>query len=247
VKKIIFFFLVFICSYSFAQERLVQGVVFDKDSKIRLARVFILNTQTQSGVYNNSKGEFKLTAQAGDELVAQLEGFRSDTIRVLGTGDFVFYLRRNSIRLQEVVIKDSVKTPSKRLQEVKEEYKDIYRIGNSSDLLHTGGGNGLGGVGLSIDALYSLFSRQGKNARNLQKTIDRDFKDLVIDYRYSPALIQQVIGITGAKAKDFMQQYRPAYSFVLEANDYDMIRFIQESYRRYRQNPGAYRLPPLKN
>jgi hypothetical protein len=165
----------------------------------------------------------------------------------LGTGDFVFYLRRNSIRLQEVVIKDSVKTPSKRLQEVKEEYKDIYRIGNSSDLLHTGGGNGLGGVGLSIDALYSLFSRQGKNARNLQKTIDRDFKDLVIDYRYSPALIQQVIGITGAKAKDFMQQYRPAYSFVLEANDYDMIRFIQESYRRYRQNPGAYRLPPLKN
>jgi hypothetical protein len=131
--------------------------------------------------------------------------------------------------------------------QIQEEYKDIYRIGNSSDLLHTGGGSGLGGVGLSIDALYSLFSRQGKNARNLQKTIDRDFKDLVIDYRYTPALIQQVIGLTGAKAKDFMQQYRPAYSFVLEANDYDMIRFIQESYRRYRQNPAAYRLPPLKN
>jgi hypothetical protein len=90
-------------------------------------------------------------------------------------------------------------------------------------------------------------SRQGKNARHLQKTIDRDFKDLVIDYRYTPALIQQVIGLTGAKAKDFMQQYRPAYSFVLEANDYDMIRFIQEACRRYRQNPKAYRLPPLKN
>jgi hypothetical protein len=146
-----------------------------------------------------------------------------------------------------VVIKDSLKTPSKRLQQIQEEYKDIYRIGNSSDLLHTGGGQGLGGVGLSIDALYSLFSRQGKNARNLQKTIDRDFKDLVIDYRYSPALIQQVIGLTGTKAKDFMQQYRPAYSFVLEANDYDMVRFIQEAYRRYRQNPAAYRLPPLKN
>ena len=247
MKKTIFFFLLCLSSFSFAQERLVQGVVFDKDSKIRLARVFILNTQTQSGVYNNSKGEFKLTAQAGDELVAQLEGFRADTIRVSGTGDLVFYLRRNSIRLQEVVIKDSVKTPSKRLQEVKEEYKDIYRIGNSSNLLHTGGGNGLGGVGLSIDALYSLFSRQGKNARNLQKTIDRDFKDLVIDYRYSPALIQQVIGLTGTKAKDFMQQYRPAYSFVLEANDYDMIRFIQESYRRYRQNHAAYRLRTLKN
>ena len=247
MKKIIFFFLLCLSNYSFAQERMVQGVVFDKDSKIRLARVFILNTQTQSGVYNNSKGEFKLMVKTGDVLVAQLEGFRSDTIKISGAGDLIFYLRRNSIRLQEVVIKDSLKTPSKRLQQIQEEYKDIYRIGNSSDLLHTGGGQGLGGVGLSIDALYSLFSRQGKNARNLQKTIDRDFKDLVIDYRYSPALIQQVIGLTGTKAKDFMQQYRPAYSFVLEANDYDMVRFIQEAYRRYRQNPAAYRLPPLKN
>ena len=247
MKKIIFFFLLCLSNYSFAQERMVQGVVFDKDSKIRLARVFILNTQTQSGVYNNSKGEFKLMVKTGDVLVAQLEGFRSDTIKISGAGDLIFYLRRNSIRLQEVVIKDSLKTPSKRLQQIQEEYKDIYRIGNSSDLLHTGGGQGLGGVGLSIDALYSLFSRQGKNARNLQKTIDRDFKDLVIDYRYSPALIQQVIGLTGTKAKDFIQQYRPAYSFVLEANDYDMVRFIQEAYRRYRQNPSAYRLPPLKN
>jgi hypothetical protein len=173
VKKVILFVLVCLSSYSFAQERLVQGVVFDKDSKIRLARVFILNTQTQSGVYNNSKGEFKLTAKSGDVLVAQLDGFRSDTIKVSGTVDLVFYLRRNSIRLQEVVIKDSLKTPSKRLQEIQNEYKDIYRIGNSSDLFKTGGGSGLGGVGLSIDALYSLFSRQGKNARNLQKTIDR--------------------------------------------------------------------------
>lgn len=247
MKKFLFFLLIGLSSYTFAQERMVQGVVFDKDTKIRLARVFVLNTQTESGVYNNFKGEFKLQANVGDLLVAQLEGFRSDTIKVSGTVDLVFYLRRNSIRLQEVVIKDSLKTPSKRLQEIQEEYKDIYRIGNSSDLLKTGGGSGLGGVGLSIDALYSLFSRQGKNARNLQKTIDRDFKDLVIDYRYTPALIQQVIGLPGAKAKDFMQQYRPAYSFVLEANDYDMIRFIQEAYRRYIQNPGTYRLPPLKN
>lgn len=247
MKKTLTLLLICLSCYCFAQERLIQGVVFDRDTKIRLARVFILNTQTESGVYNNSKGEFKLVAKMGDVLVAKLEGFRSDTIKVSGTADIVFYLRRMSIRLQEVVIKDSIKTPSKRLLEIKAEYKDIYRIGNSSDLLHTGGGNGLGGVGLSIDALYSLFSRQGKNARNLQKTIDRDFKELVIDYRYTPALIQQVTGLTGAKAKDFMQQYRPAYSFVLEANDYDMIRFIQEAYRRYLQNPGAYRLPPLKN
>lgn len=247
MKTPLTFLLLLVGTISFAQERVVEGVVFDRDSKLRLARVFVYNTRTERGIYNNAKGEFKLIAQKNDVLVARLEGFTSDSVKVTSNGDVVFYLRRNSIRLKEVVIRDSVINPSKRFQEIQNEYRDIYRKGNVSDIFNIGGGNGQGGVGLSIDALYSLFSKEGKNARLLQKTIDRDFKNLVIDYRYTPALIQQVVGLTGAKAKDFMLQYRPAYSFVLEANDYEMIRFIQEAYRRYQQNPGAYRLPPLKN
>lgn len=246
--KTLFSFLFLLTSISlFGQERLVQGVVFDRDSKLRLARVFIYNTRTERGIYNNAKGEFKLIAQQNDVLVARLEGFTRDSVKVSATGDVVFYLKRTSIRLKEVVIRDSVLNPSKRFQEIQNEYRDIYRKGNVSDIFNIGGGNGQGGVGLSIDALYNLFSKEGKNARQLQKTIDRDFKDLVIDYRYTPTLIQQVLGLTGAKAKDFMLQYRPTYSFVLEANDYEMIRFIQEAYRRYQQNPGAYRLPPLQH
>ena len=179
-------------------------------------------------------------------LIARLEGFRNDTVKVGPEGDVLFFLKRNSIRLKEVVIKDSLQNPVKKILETREDFKDIYRKGNVSDIFTTGGGNGMGGAGLSIDALYNAVSREGKNARFLQKIIDRDYKEAVIDYRYTPALVQQATGLTGLKLKDFMQQYRPTYNFVLAANDYEMIRFIQGAHQRYLINPGAYRLPPLK-
>lgn len=229
-----------------AQEKTVRGVVFDLDSKIRLARVQILNTRTQQSFFNNTKGEFKTNAQKGDLLVARLQGYRSDTVIVAEQNDLIFFLKRTSIRLKEVIIRDTLVSPEKKLKEIQEEYKNIYLKGNSSDLLAIGGSNGQGGAGLSIDALYSAFSREGKNARKLQKIIDRDYKEVVIDYRYTPLLVQKATGLTGLKLKDFMQQYRPSYAFTLEATDYQLFLFIHSSYQKYLKNPAAYRLPTLK-
>lgn len=229
-----------------AQENTIRGVVFDRDSKIRLAKVYITNLRTKAGFYNNLKGEFKTNAQKGDLLVAQLEGYGPDTLSVREQEDLVFFLKRNSIRLKEVVIRDTLASPEKKLKEIQEEYRDIYRKGNSSDIFSIGGSNGQGGTGLSIDALYSAFSREGKNARKLQKIIDRDYKEVVIDYRYTPLLVQQATGLSGLKLKDFMQQYRPSYTFVLEATDYQLLIFIRSSYQKYLKRPDAFRLPALR-
>ncbi len=243
MKKLFIYLLLMLSAAKIcAQEKNLRGLVFDLDSKIRLTRVYIYNTRTANGFYNNTKGEFKTTAQKGDILIAKLEGFRPDTVKVGEENDLVFFLKRNSIRLKEVVIRDTLNSPAKQLIEIKENYKDIYRKGNVSDIFSFGNG----GAGLSIDALYNALSREGKNARKLQKIIDRDYKETVINYRYTPLLVQQATGLSGLKLRDFMQQYRPSYNFILVANDYELVRFIQVSYQQYLKNPAAYRLPALK-
>jgi hypothetical protein len=55
-----------------------------------------------------------------------------------------------------------------------------------------------------------------------------------------------VTGLNGNKLRDFKQQYKPGYYFIIEANDYDLIEFIRKSYQSYIENPAAYRLQPLK-
>lgn len=240
------FLLVLLFSSAFAQDKNIQGIVFDKQSQQRINRVYIYNLRTGDGFYNNTKAEFRAHVREGDVLVSALQGYAVDTIVIGKENTVLIYLQRNTIQLQEVVVRDSVDTPSEQLKKTKEEYNIAYRKGTVGNMITSGGSSGGGGAGLSIDALYSLLSREGRNARQLQKIIERDYRDAMIDYRFTNSLIADVTGLSGEKLTDFRRQYRPGYYFILEANDYDLIQFIKRSYQAYLQNPAAMRLPPLR-
>lgn len=246
--KRIFLYLLFLCNVyqASSQESQVQGIVFDANSKQRLSRVYIYNTNTDKGFYNNSKGEFTTIASPGDILIAALPGYLVDTIKVRSESTILFYLKRNSILLDQVTITDTtLLSPQERLARNREENKDAYRKGSTKDILQIGGANGTGGAGLGIDALWSLLSREGRNARYLQKIIERDYHDQLINYRYSARLVGSTTGLSGSSLKDFMQQYRPSYNFIMAANDYALIEYIKSTFQRYKKNPEANRLPPL--
>lgn len=243
LKKIsyLLLLLLLITARLFAQDKPIQGIVFDKDSKQRITRVYIYNTRIGKGLYNNIKGEFKTNAKQGDILVAALPGYAVDTLSVGASNTLIFYLKRTTIYLREVTVRDTVRSPKEKLADNQKAYKDAYTKGNTGDMLHLGSG----GVGLSITSLYNLLSRQGRNARHLQEIIEQDYKESLIDYRYSKGLVYSVTGLNGERLTDFVQQYRPPYFFILEATDYQLISFIKESYQKYSANPEAHRLPPL--
>ena len=59
-------------------------------------------------VFNNSKGEFYINAKPGDVLICNLMGYQTDSLKITNQETLIFYLKRLSIRLREVVVKDSV-------------------------------------------------------------------------------------------------------------------------------------------
>lgn len=239
-------FVAFILSFGlatslFAQTKPVQGIVIDKETKQRLAKVYIYNIRTGDGLYNNTKGEFSTYANPGDTLVAALVGYGVDTIVFKGQTAAYFQLKSLGIRLRDVVIQQKRLTPQQQYEKSVSEYRYQTMKGSSKDLLNLG----TGGVGLGIDAIYNLLSRQGRNARHLQKILEKDYREDLIDYRFNASLVQQVLNIKETELTDFMQQYRPTYQFVLDADDYAFNVFIRNAYRSYRINPKALQLPPL--
>lgn len=233
-------FLLLNSGLAFAQSE-VSGIIYDQDSKQRVAKVYIYNTSNDQGVFNNLKGEFMLPANPGDVLIAATEGYFPDTLRVQQDSVLILYLKRSSILLKEVSVV-AKKSPQEILEQKKEDYNTAYRRGDPGSFISTGHS----GAGLSIDALYTILSREGKNARYLQEIIERDYQNDIIDYRYTPDLVHSNTGLEGDALNDFMEQYRPSYYFILESNDYELALFIRHSFRQYRRNPGARRLPPLE-
>ena len=234
--------LLFLCSGLYAQKKAVQGFVIDKDSKQRLAKVYIYNSRTDEGIYNNTKGEFSTQAAVGDTLFAALQGYAVDTLVYKGQNAVFFQLHPLFIRLREVTIVGSKNiTPEEQYKKTQQEYKYATDRGSSKDLLNLGPT----GVGIGIDAIYNLLSKKGKNARHLQEILERDYKEQIIDFKFRPEYVKQVLGISEPELTDFMQQYRPSYTFVLSASDYAFIVYLRNSYAAYKRNPKALRLQPL--
>ncbi|MES2417563.1 MAG: hypothetical protein V4541_05215 [Bacteroidota bacterium] len=236
-----FLFFMLLCSYLFAQLQAVQGFVIDKDNKTRLAKVYIYNPANDEGVYNNAKGEFITKAKLGDTLFAALSGYAMDTAIYKGNGAIVFQLKSLSIRLKQVEIYGKMPTPKEQYANLSKAYKYATDKGSTKDLLNLG----LGGVGLGIDAIYNLLSRKGRNARQLQAILEKDYHEAIINYRYREDYIKTVLNNENFDVQDFMRQYRPTYPFVLSATDYAFVQFIKNSYSAYKRNPAALRLPSL--
>jgi hypothetical protein len=243
LKKNILLFI-FCCSVCcvYAQNENLGGIVFDKDTKFRLTKVSVLNTRTRKQVFNNNKGEFFIDAQKGDVLISFLAGYKSDTLKVENINSVVVFLKRLAIPLPEVVFKDSVLLAKAKYEKAKADFNQAVRIGDSSDILNISGG----GVGLGIDALWSAFSKEGKNARRLMEIMERDYQNNMIDQVFSKSLVARTTGLKGDKLLIFMLNYRPSYELAMKANEYTMISYIKQAFMRFNMSPDMDNISALK-
>ena len=234
LRTCIILFLFIITGHSLLAQQQVRGLIIDSNTKQRIASAYFYNIDSETGYFSNLKGEFTMLAKPGDVLILAKEGYFPDTVKMQIQTTVLIELQRSSIWLKEVHIM-AKKSPQQMLEQRKGDYEDAYKRGDPGPLLSTGSG----GAGLSINALYSLISKKGKNARYLQEIIERDYRDAIIDYRFTLFLVKSLTSLEGAKLADFMFYYRPSYYFILNSNDYRLGQYIKTSFNEYRRNPDA--------
>lgn len=228
----------------FGQDKQVQGIVFDKDTKERIARVSIINLTSGQSYYDDFKGEFNVAASPGDKLVFIKEYYFNDTVLVKNNNNIIVYLPRNSIMLHEVTIRDSLHTPMQRLLATRREYSKAYGSSAFSNPFSVVPG---GGAGFNLDALYNSLSRSGRNAAHLQGLIQEDYQQNVIDYRFNRSYVGNITKLKGNDLNEFMIRYRPSYYTVTSDTEYEFISYIRTSLRRFLRNKKGNSLPPLKS
>jgi hypothetical protein len=241
--RCVFFFLFILPVLTcFAQDKPVEGIVFDKVTKERIASISVHDINNRITVYNNLKGEFKIKANAGDQLVFSRQDYHPDTIKVQNKEALAIYMVHIVIQLKEVTVRDSALAPEQQLEKTKEEYAKIYSPSLNPDFFSN---SDYGGVGISIDAIWNSISREGRNAASLRDLIEHDYEQNVIDYRFNRTFVSRVTGLKEAKLTSFMLRYRPGYYTVKTMNDYEFITMIRSNLRRFLRNQRVYSLPPL--
>jgi hypothetical protein len=125
--------------------------------------------------------------------------------------------------LQELVVKD------RKLSELHKEIKDFLANPNDSkairneilkSMLNTN--TSQPGIGISIDALYEMFSKEGKTNRKLADMQFQDAKSFYADLKYNKQVVAQVTHLQDEDLDDFMVFCRPTQDFILNATDYEL-------------------------
>lgn len=218
----------------------IDGLVLDKETQQRIAKVYIQNLGSNTHIFNNTRGEFSLVLSKGDVLLASKEGYFNDTLIVADQKVLIFHMRRSSIYLKEVLVV-ARKSPEEILKQRKSEYDRAYKLADPGDLFTVGAT----GAGLSIGNIYNLLSKDGKNARRLTELIQKEYQENVVDSRFTPDLVQRITGLKDVYLQHFMRIYRPSYYFVVAANAYELSAYVKNKYALFKLDPNLKKLPIL--
>jgi hypothetical protein len=220
------FFTLSVHTASAQKEFILNGVVINNDSKLRLALAEITNKRNNYGVGSNDMGLFQIRAVVGDTLLITKRGFNDKEIVINSTKDVVIYLNRG-VTLNEVVINGNSK--KQELDAIKRDFEakgSFYGGKPPLSLLLPFGGS-------PLTFLYELFGRTPRNARRFGRYYTAELQQTKVDQYFNRSLINQHTGLTGKELDNFMINYRPDYEKVKNWNVYDGTKYIKDSFKKY--------------
>lgn len=240
----LFIYLILTCFCSIAQEKSVYGKVLDFTSKKGIVSLNVLNKRSGQVVATNEAGDFYIRAMAGDSILITSFGYNRKGISWDGKErNPVFEVKLQPFMLQELLVKD------KKLNELHKEIQDFLSNPNDSKairneilkrMLNTN--TSQPGIGISIDALWDMFSKEGKVNRKLADMQFMDAKSFYADLKYNKQIVAQVTHLNEDDVSDFMVFCKPTQDFILNATDYELTFKILKCLGEFRNTRIIRRL-----
>jgi hypothetical protein len=220
------------------KERTVYGKVIDIETGKPINSVTIINKRTKQRAVSNEKGDFFIWATVGDSVLCVAIGFRSNGIKYDGTSNKpTITMKLDAIALAEVVITE------KRNENLKAEIEAFLR--------NPGGKKGMRqeimknmlqtqnlsqpGIGISIDALYDMYSRQGKSRQKVAELEMLDAKKFYAEIRYNKRWVNYLTKLEGKELDTFMKFCTLTDDYILRASDYDLTFEVFKCFRQFRR------------
>jgi hypothetical protein len=198
------FFTLALLHSSYAQQRALQGFVYELESSNPIWNVTVKNLRTQEETTSDREGKFQISTQLNDYLTFTMPGYQTDTAFIYEEGVRRVYMLRDesSIILDEVVI---TKLTDSRLE------SEIRRVSPSR-----------------------LFGKKAKDARANLALLIEEQNNRKVDKIFTARLIASIVPLNDEEIALFRTRFRPSVDFVKTASPEDLRIYILDSYKKFR-------------
>jgi hypothetical protein len=217
-----------VCFSDASAQRLftVTGVTFEKASQGRVAQVTINNITRRTVSKSDDLGVFRIQAAAGDTLLFNKNQYTTQTIAIQNDDLLSVYLQP-IVNLEQVTIND-LSTRQELNNTMKNYSKNLpfgtLRPGVAAYIFNP------------ISGISNIFGKTASNARRFERFSKKEMELVEIEKRYNKSVIKKVVNIPDEDMNAFMMAFTPSYEQLKVWADYDIIKYIQESYAYFVKN-----------
>ena len=219
------------------QDSSISGLVLERGSSTRVPQANVTNMRTNQVVVTNNYGVFAIPVAVGDSLSISKVGYGPVKTRINTLEDILIEMQPGS-QIETVAV-----TGRTREAEMRDMLKDYESKG-----VYNGGHNKFGTYLASpATALYNLFGKEAKNAKRFEKYMNMELEATKIDRVFNKAVVSRVTKLEGDELQSFMDRYRPSYSSVERWGEYELLDYINRSFKAWDEQgrPKSQRLPKL--
>jgi len=236
LKYQLLFFVFCFSATAFAQQTVLKGKVFEDKTRIALADIRVQDQTSKESTTTDEKGRFSISTKPGDVLIFS-SGFAylPDTLLVTDMHEREIFMTPHTNFLNEVkVVTDSTKNLS--------HYYDPMFHGQTVVVQRDANLNPTGGIAIRL----SYWKKDEHKREKLENELKDEQETDEINKVFTPAIIGKYVPLTGKDLDDFILLYTPATK-VYYGNDFNMVSYLNDCYKKYLKLPQEERHPAKLN
>jgi len=193
----------------------VRGNVVDASNGAKLSDVFVRDITNKQITLTDKSGKFEIKSEAGHILIFSSPSYVPDTLYVVDLTQKHIELKTKTISLKEVNI-----TAQRLAFDPHKEYPDVYEKSKLYPLSPS-----------------TWFGKEARDARRLKRYFAREAQERKVDQVFNRVYVGSIVPLKGQELDDFMQLYRPSYSFITGNNSESLAVYINDSYKKFMALP----------
>jgi hypothetical protein len=213
--------LCMVCPIVYAQS--IQGQILNAEDGKPLTDVSVQNLFTDAEITCDDNGRFTIAVTKGQLVEFKKDGYRILRVRIPQGNIPAFF---------KVVLEENVPTPTELVgasPDYRTDSLKYYRMYKKElDFPQMKG----------LDAIQHPFwalSKQNQQIWHFQKEYVWYQKQKYIDYNFNEKVVENLTGLRGDSAMQYMQMFRPTYEQLRSMNEYNFYNYVRKTVVLYRE------------
>lgn len=227
-KMIVLVMMTFSFLQSSAQNKIIiTGQAYDKESKLPLPKLMIINKRTSNGVFADSEGKFSISALQSDTIMLSALGFKLKKICFKDSLLKDQYVINIPLEKLYFTLKEISVFPARSLNEIQ---KDIENLGIKKSYSL----EGIDAISSPITYLYERFSKFGRSKQKVAEWENEDLKRDILKDLFRLFIKHDIIALNDEEFDAFIKYLNFSDEFMQNATQLELVLAIKGKYETFK-------------